>query len=46
VLKERGLNIFDAPGQGDLYVKAKIKTPKKVSEQTRSLLEKLQKEME
>ena len=45
-VKGKGIKHFDAPGQGDLYVKAKIKTPKKVSEQTRSLLEKLQKEME
>jgi len=45
-VKGKGIKHFDAPGQGDLYVKVKIKTPKKVSSQARELLEKLQKEIE
>jgi len=45
-VKGKGIKHFDAPGQGDLYAKVKIKTPKKVSAQARELLEKLQKEIE
>ncbi len=45
-VRGKGIKHFDAPGQGDLYVKVKIKTPKKVSTQARELLEKLQKEIE
>jgi len=46
VLKERGLNILMLRDKVIYMLRQKIKTPKKVSEQTRSLLEKLQKEME
>lgn len=45
-VKGKGIKHFDAPGQGDLYVKVKIKTPKKVSARARKLLEELQKEIE
>ena len=45
-IKGKGVKHFDAPGQGDLYVKIRIKTPKKVSAQAKELLEKLQKEIE
>lgn len=45
-IKGKGIKHFDAFGYGDLYVKIKIKTPKKVSAHTRELLEKLQKEIE
>jgi len=45
-VRGKGIKHFDAPGQGDLYVKVKIKTPKKISSQARKLLEKLQKEIE
>jgi len=44
-VRGKGIKHFDAPGQGDLYVKVKIKTPKKVSAQAKELLEKLQKEI-
>ena len=45
-IRGKGIKHFDAPGQGDLYVKVKIKTPKKVSAKTKELLEKLGEEME
>ena len=44
-IRGKGVKHFDAPGQGDLYVKIKIRIPKKVSAQAKELLEKLQKEM-
>jgi len=44
-IKGKGVKHFDAPGQGDLYVKIKIKIPKKVSAEAKELLEKLQKQI-
>jgi len=44
-IRGKGIKHFDAPGQGDLYVKVKIKTPKKVSAKAKELLEKLGEEM-
>ena len=45
-IKGKGIKHFNAPGQGDLYVKVKIKIPKKVSPRIKELLEELQKETE
>jgi len=43
-LKERGVPRLNGRGRGDLIVKIKIKTPKKLSRSQRSLLEKLKEE--
>ena len=45
-LKDKGIKHFNAVGQGDLYVKVKIKTPKKVSAKAKKLLEELSKELD
>lgn len=45
-LRGKGIKHFNSPGQGDLYVKVKIKTPKKVSAKAKELLEELEKELE
>ena len=45
-LRGKGIKHFNALGQGDLYVKVKIKTPKKVSAKAKELLEELKKELE
>ena len=44
-LRGKGIKHFNSPGQGDLYVKVKIKTPKKVSAKAKELLEELKKEL-
>jgi len=45
-LRGKGIRHFNALGQGDLYVKVKIATPRRVSAKVKELLEKLQKEIE
>jgi len=45
-LRGKGIKHFNALGQGDLYVKVKIKTPKKISAKAKELLEELKKELE
>ncbi|MFA5360425.1 MAG: J domain-containing protein, partial [Candidatus Paceibacterota bacterium] len=44
-LRGKGIKHFNAIGQGDLYVKVKIKTPKKISTKAKELLEELEKEL-
>jgi len=44
-LKNKGIKHINSIGQGDLYVRVKIDTPKKVSRQMRELLERLEKEL-
>ncbi|MDD3491716.1 MAG: molecular chaperone DnaJ [Candidatus Pacebacteria bacterium] len=44
-LRNKGIKHFNAPGQGDLYVKVRIKTPKKVSAKVKKLLEDLEEEL-
>jgi len=45
-LRSKGVRHFNAMGQGDLYVRVKIATPRRVSAKAKELLEKLQKEIE
>lgn len=45
-LKGKGIKHFNAVGQGDLYVKVKIKTPKRISSKAKKLLEELDKELD
>jgi molecular chaperone DnaJ len=45
-IRGKGIKHFNALGQGDLYVRVKIKTPKKVSAKARELLEELEKQIE
>ncbi len=45
-LRGKGIKHFNTFGQGDLYVRVKIKTPRQVSPKARELLEKLEKELD
>lgn len=45
-IRGKGVKHFDAPGQGDMYARVKIKTPKKISAKAKELLEQLEKEIE
>lgn len=45
-IRNKGIKHFNLSGYGDLYVKIKIKTPKKVSSRAKELLEELKKELE
>ncbi len=44
-VKGKGIKHFNASGNGDLYVRVKIKTPKKISARAKELLEELEKEL-
>ncbi|MDD5760877.1 MAG: J domain-containing protein, partial [Candidatus Pacebacteria bacterium] len=44
-LRGKGIKHFNAIGQGDLYAKVKITTPKKISTKAKELLEELEKEL-
>jgi len=44
-VRGKGIKHFNQVGQGDLYVKVKIKTPQKVSKKAKELLEELDKEI-
>ena len=45
-LKGKGLPNFQRYGKGDMYVKIKVKIPKKLSKNAKKLLEELDKELE
>ena len=45
-IRGKGIKHFSSLGQGDLYVKIKIQTPKHVSEKAKQLLKDLQKELD
>ena len=45
-LKNKGLPNFQRYGRGDMYVKIKVKMPKKLSKNARKLLEELDRELE
>lgn len=45
-IRHKGIKHFNASGSGDLYVRIKVKTPKKVSEKVKKILKELEKELE
>ena len=44
-LKDKGVKRLSRPGKGDMYIKIKIKTPKKLSRKAKKLLEELKGEL-
>ncbi len=45
-IKGKGIKHFDMSGTGDLFIKIKISTPKKLTKKAKELLEELKKEIE
>lgn len=45
-IRNKGIKHFNLSGAGDLFIKVKVKTPKKISSKAKELLEELKKEIE